>query len=130
MLAQQLKRFLGFASTGAVATLIHYTLLVALTELATLAAFLASAIGYAISSTLNYLMRYHWVFRSNKKHRSSAPRYVLVALIGLSLNTLLMYLGTHYLSWHYLLIQIAVTTAVLIWNFAANSLWTFRATPS
>lgn len=129
MSAQIVQKFVGFAGTGAIATGIQYTILIVLTEWVGLAAVYASAIGYAISSVLNYLMKYHWVFASDKKHRSTAPRYFLISLTGLSLNTALMYLGTQVLDWHYLIAQILTTGLVLVWNFTANSVWTFREQP-
>lgn len=127
MLVRLAKQFVGFTGTGAIATGIQYTLLLLLAEIIGVSPVLASALGYGISSVANYLMKYHWVFASEHAHRRTAPRYALISAIGLSLNTGLMALGTQHTDWHYLLVQILVTGIVLIWNFAANALWTFGA---
>lgn len=124
-----LKKFVGFAGVGAVATAIQYLILIVLKELAGVPAVVASATSYAISSALNYLMKYHWVFASDAKHRSTAPRYALISGIGLSLNTFLMYLGTEVLGWYYLLVQVLATGLVLLWNFFASAFWTFGKRP-
>ena len=121
-----LKKFIGFAGVGAIATGIQYLILILLTELVGLSPVYASAIGYAISSVLNYLMKYHFVFSSDKKHSSTAPKYAVISGIGLTLNTALMHLGTEILGLYYLLAQIIATGLVLLWNFTASALWTFR----
>lgn len=125
MLKELFAKFVGFAGVGAIATAIQYLILVALTELGGIAPVYASATGYAISSVLNYLMKYHWVFASTRRHRHAAPRYATISAIGFSLNTGLMYLGTEVFELHYLLVQIVTTGLVLVWNFFANAVWTF-----
>ena len=122
------KKFIGFTGVGAIATGIQYLILILLKEVAGVPAVTASASGYAISAVLNYLMKYHWVFASNARHRSAAPRYALISAIGFALNTSLMYVGTEMLSLYYLLVQVAATGLVLLWNFFANAFWTFNQT--
>ncbi len=122
-----IAKFIGFAGTGAIATGIQYLILIALRELAGISPVIASATGYAIAAVANYLMKYHWVFGSDERHRVAGPKYALVSLSGLTLNTLLMHLGTAVLGLYYLLAQVITTGLVLIWNFTLNGLWTFRA---
>ena len=124
---QLITRFVGFAGTGAIATGIQYTILILLHELLGAPAVIASALGYAIAAVSNYLMKYHWVFASDAHHHVAGPKYAAVSLTGLALNTLLMYLGTTILELYYLLAQVISTLLVLIWNFTANSLWTFSS---
>jgi len=121
-----IKRFIGFAGTGAIATGIQYLILIVLRELFGLPAVLSSSVGYGIAAIANYLMKYHWVFGSGEHHQVAGPKYAVVSLTGLALNTLFMYLGTEVLSIHYLIAQVISTLLVLIWNFSINSVWTFR----
>ena len=125
MFTRLAKQFVGFTGTGAIATSIQYVLLLLLAEVAGISPVLASALGYGTSSVANYLMKYHWVFDSHYAHWRTAPRYALISAIGLSVNTGLMALGTQYTDWHYLVVQVLVTGIVLVWNFAANAIWTF-----
>jgi putative flippase GtrA len=122
-----IAKFMGFAGTGAIATGIQYLILVGLRELGGISPVIASATGYGIAAVANYLMKYHWVFRSDEKHHVAGPKYAVVSASGLALNTLLMYLGTQVLGLYYLFAQVITTGLVLIWNFALNGLWTFRA---
>ena len=121
-----IQRFIGFAGTGAIATGIQYLILIILHELFSLPAVLSSSVGYGIAAIANYLMKYHWVFGSDEHHHVAGPKYAIVSLTGLSLNTLLMYLGIELLDIHYLVAQVISTLLVLIWNFSVNSVWTFR----
>jgi putative flippase GtrA len=120
-------KFIGFAGTGAVATGIQYVILIALREGLGVSPVTASAIGYAIAAVCNYLMKYHWVFASDEHHHVAGPKYAVVSISGLTLNTLLMYLGNQVLGLYYLLAQVVATAVVLVWNFTLNGLWTFRA---
>jgi len=123
-----IRKFIGFAGTGAIATGIQYLILIGLRELGGQSPVLASAIGYGLAAIANYLMKYHWVFASDQRHRHAAPKYALVSLSGLALNTALMHLGTSILGLYYLFSQVITTGLVLVWNFTANHLWTFRVT--
>jgi len=127
MFESLLKKFVGFAGVGALATAVQYLILVLLTELGGVSPVYASATGYAVSAVLNYLMKYHLVFGSDEKHRAAAPKYALISAVGLTLNTALMHLGTQVLDLYYLVAQVIATGLVLLWNFFANAIWTFRA---
>ena len=124
------KKFLGFAGVGAIATGIQYLILILLAELAGVPPVYASAIGYAISAVINYLMKYHFVFASDEKHHVAGPKYALISAVGLTLNTGLMQsglllLGEKDFASYYLAVQVVATGLVLLWNFFANVIWTF-----
>jgi putative flippase GtrA len=119
-------QFLKFAASGAVGTLIQYAILVGLSEGFGVDSVLASAIGFACSAIVNYLLAHRLVFRSSAQHRRALPTFLLVASIGLGLNTAIMYALVEYGGVHYFLSQLAATGIVLCWNFTVNRLWTFR----
>jgi putative flippase GtrA len=121
---RQLIRFLG---VGAVATLLQYAILIGLVELAAFDPVLASATGFVISAVFNYLANYHLTFSSNQPHATAATRFVLVASIGLLLNTSSMYLLVDLLAAQYIVAQVLSTGVALIWNFHANRRWTYKA---
>jgi len=119
-------KFVRFASVGAVATGIQYAILILLVELGLAKATFASGIGFAVSAIANYLMNYYFTFHSRRAHVDAGTRFVLVASGGLILNTIIMAIGTTFLGVHYFVIQVIATSFVLIWNFSANYLWSFR----
>lgn len=118
--------FIKFLGIGAIATIIQYIIFIVLVEFSSLTIVLASALGYGISSIFNYLMNYHYTFSSDAKHKVAALKFTLVALVGLSLNSLLMYLLVELFNVHYIISQIIVTGIILVVNFFAHKLWTFQ----
>lgn len=116
-------RFLG---AGAAATAVQYLVLVAGVELAGFDAVTASAVGFVCGAVLNYVLNHRYTYRSDVPHVRGATRFVLVVLVGLAGNVLLMALLAGWLGWNYLLSQLITTAVVMLWNFIAHSLWTFR----
>ena len=126
-----IRNFVSFGFVGAVATLVHYVILIVLVRLEVFGPVAASAVGFGISALLNYSLNYRFTFRSRKAHSDALPKFSLVALSGLVLNTLIMGVLIYSFAWHYLLSQFASTGIVLVWGFALNQAWSFReATPS
>ena len=118
--------FIKFLGIGAIATMIQYIIFIAFVELTSIKIVVASALGYGISSIFNYIMNYHYTFLSDAKHQIAAVKFTIVALVGLSLNSLLMYVLVELLSMHYIISQILVTGILLVVNFFAHKLWTFQ----
>ena len=121
-----LHKFARFAAVGGVATILQYLILVLLVEIVHLDAVLASAFGFAASSVLNYRLNYSFTFSSNLSHRSAFPKFLATAFGGLLLNTVTIYVLINVLGFYYLAGQLLATAVTLIWNFAINTVWTFR----
>jgi putative flippase GtrA len=120
-----LGRLLRFGLVGGVATAIQYVILIVLVHEGIWPA-AASAIGFVVSAFGNYLLNYHFTFRSRESHAPAAMKFVMLAAGGLVINFVLMHLLVA-AGWYYLLAQVLVTAVVFLWNFVGNSLWTFRA---
>jgi putative flippase GtrA len=118
-------KFGRFLLVGGLCTGLQYLLLVALVEGLGLSATIASTIGYAASSVVNYFLNYSFTFNSAQRHRRSLPRFVLIGVFGLLLNGAVTFVGTSIYGVHYLLAQVAATIVTLLWNFLANLRWTF-----
>jgi putative flippase GtrA len=118
-------QFFGFAGVGVIATLIQYVVLMLLVQAAGANATLASGVGYVTSALVNYGLNYRYTFRSTRKHSESVVKFVLVACVGLALNSGIMFVLTGEFHVHYLLAQLLASGIVLVWNFAANRAWTF-----
>jgi putative flippase GtrA len=118
-------KLLRFGLVGGVATGIQYVILVVLVHEGVWPA-VASAIGFVVSAFGNYLLNYHFTFRSRESHGPAATKFVMLAGGGLVINFVLMHVLVG-AGWYYLLAQVLVTAVVFLWNFVGNSLWTFRA---
>lgn len=119
------RQFLTFAGMGAIGTTGHYATLILLAS-AGLDPVAASTFGAAVGASINYLLNHRFTFRSTLPHRRSAPRFAVVALSSLLLNTALMAVAVDWLRWPYLPAQILTTSLVLASNFAFSRLWAFR----
>jgi putative flippase GtrA len=110
---------------GAVATGIQYVLLFMLVHWFAFDPVWASAAGFIVSAFANYFLNYRFTFRSNQRHGPAILKFMILAGIGLILNSIVMQALTK-VGLHYLIAQMAATAGVLFSNFVGNSLWTFR----
>jgi putative flippase GtrA len=121
------RQFLAFAAVGACGTVTHYATLIAGVSLG-IDPVAASALGWTLGAVVNYSLNYRFTFRSGLSHREAAPRFAVVAAIGLLLNTLLMATFIR-MGLHYLIAQVIATGVVLCCNFLLSRVWAFRERP-
>lgn len=117
-----------FLLVGGSATVVQYLVLVVLHRGFGVAATLASAIGFALSAIYNFVVSYHYTFRGSRSMRSALPRYALVIVIGLAINTAIFDVAMHVFGLPYLLAQMVATAIVLVWNFSLGRAFVFGAT--
>ena len=127
-LRETITKFGRFAIIGVVATAVQYAFLIVLVRQLLISPVVASDIGFVVSAVLNYLLNYHVTFRSTRAHTESGPRFVMVAALGLLLNSIIMHVGTELVGLHHLLSQVVATGAVAVWNFTGHHLWSFGVT--
>ncbi len=123
---QGLKQFLLFSVVGAVGTSGQYAMLILLVEVTKQNPVLASTLGFLVGALINYILNYRYTFKSDKPHRETLVKFLVVAAIGACINTGLMYVLIESIDLQYLIAQLLATAAVLAWNFLANKYWTFQ----
>jgi putative flippase GtrA len=119
------RQFVSFAGVGIIGTAAHYLALFSLVKLAYLRPVAASSAGFVVGALVNYGLNYRVTFRSQKLHRETLAKFLVVAGIGMVFNSLIMGLGTEVLNQHYFYVQLVATGLVLVWNFFGNRVWTF-----
>jgi len=124
--AISLSRFAAYAAVGAFGTAAQYLVLVVLVQWLGAAPVPASLIGYLAGAVINYLLNYHFTFRSTASHGHAAPRFFAVAGLGFVLNGAVMHTLVNGIGLHYLASQVVATGLVLLFNYLANAYWTFR----
>lgn len=120
---------LRYAVVGALGTAIHFGVLVALVELTAVDSVLASAVGFLVTLIASYVLNHRWTFESRTPHGAAFRRYAAVSLLGLGLNSLIMYLAVHVFGLWYVVAQALVVTVVPAVNYLLNRSWTFGAGP-
>lgn len=118
-------RFLSFLGVGAIATSVQYLVLIAGVQGLHADPVVASTVGFVIAATVNYILNRRYTFGSIKPHTETAPKFFMVAAIGLWLNGILLAAGMAIVGLHYIAAQIIATGCVLLWNYTINAVWTF-----
>ena len=119
-------QFFWYIIAGGMATAVHYAVLIALVELAGLAAAPSAAIGTLCGACVSYLLNRRMTFAdSSAKHVQALPRFMVISLLGAFLNGALVWLGVHTLGWHYMAAQAVATVLVMGLTFRLHRLWTF-----
>lgn len=122
-----LPRIVRFSGAGCGSALAHYSVLIALVQLLGVNPVLGSVSGALLGGLVNYVLNYRFTFYSTNPHASTVPRFVTVALIGMLLNALFMWICVQLLALHYLVAQVLTTGLVFLWSYNAARLWTFRS---
>ena len=118
-------QFCSFIGVGGISTFVHYCVLFILVYFFGLRPVFSSSIGYVLSGALNYYLNYHVTFQSDKPHHRALLKFILIAVVGLFINTLIMALCTEMFTLHYMVAQILATGIVAFWNFSGNRYWSF-----
>ncbi len=120
-----MRHFLRYTAVGAVATALHYALLVWCVEGFGWPAWLASGFGAGVGAQLAYVGNRWFTFAHRGDLRASWPRFQATALVGAALGMAVVALGVR-VGLHYVLAQALATGLSLVLTFAVNRLWTFR----
>ncbi|MBR4198704.1 MAG: GtrA family protein, partial [Bacteroidales bacterium] len=88
-----LYRFLKFCVVGVTGTIIDFGLTWICKEKLKIPKFIANAIGFVVAATSNYILNRVWTWGStNEQVGVEYVKFFGVSLIGLGLNTLILYL--------------------------------------
>jgi putative flippase GtrA len=117
--------FVRYTAVGAVATAVHYGLLVLCVERGHWPAFAASGFGAVVGAQVAYLGNRWFTFAHRGDVRASWPRFQATALLGALLGMAIVAFGVR-LGVHYLIAQALATLTSLVLTFAVNRVWTFR----
>ncbi|MBP1737134.1 MAG: sugar translocase [Oscillospiraceae bacterium] len=115
---ERLDELIRFAVNGGLCFLLEYGLLYGLTEYAGLYYLSSSAVSFAASVVLNYVICMVWVFPGTK-NRGIRSKLIFVgsSLAGLLLNQLIMWFFVEVFGVYYMLTKIIATGVVMVWNY-------------
>ncbi len=119
------QQFLRFALVGAVATAVHYTILIALVEFADVEPLPATSAGFVAGAVVSYTLNRRYTFDSQQHFARGLITFIAVGFVGLFLNGLIVSTLVS-AGLIYILAQMIATGLVLIWNFGAARLVVFR----
>ncbi len=114
-----------YASVGAVATAVHYAILVGLVEAGGWRPVPATLCGYVVGGVVAYVLNRRHTFASDRPHAEAGWRFAATAFLGFCITFLLMSLFVERLGASYLLAQLVTTVLAMFVTFAVNRRWTF-----
>lgn len=120
------RDFLRFAAVGAVATVAHYAVLIALVQFGGVDPVFATVCGFSVGAVVSYSLNRLYTFEVRPAYMRGFVKFAIVIGIGAVLNAAIVafFIRT---GLHYLIAQVIATGVVLIWNFAGARLIVFRA---
>jgi putative flippase GtrA len=88
--------------------------------------YVANSTGFTCAVILNFFLNLHWTFQaSGQNEHIYFIKFFTIALIGLGLNNLFVYLFSHHLRLNFYLSKVIAVALVFIWNFTANNHFNF-----
>ena len=120
------KVLVKYVMAGGTALIIHFTILTTLVEIFYVNSIQATTCGFIIASTTNYLLQYHWTFKSSGDHQSTIIRYISLTVCTVFLNMGIFFLLHEIAHIHYFFSQTFASFVIFIVNFFVNQKITFQ----
>ncbi len=138
------RRFLKFATVGALGAVVDFGTFNLLTLLTSIPALVASVISFLTAVTHNFIWHRYWTYPDSRSKPVTKQwvQFGTVSLIGLSIRTplfallekpliglfqrLALPLPLSATFWGHNLALAIVIGIVMIWNFVANRFWTYN----
>jgi putative flippase GtrA len=119
-----------FGIVGIAATLVHVSAFVLWIEVLELRALWANLAAFALAVLVSFWGHFHWTFeretaRGQSRYGRAFSRFVFVAILGLGLNSLAVYLIVDVFDASYLYAVALMLTAVPAFVFAFSKFWAF-----
>lgn len=119
-------KFLKFGVVGFSGVFVNFGITYVCKEWLKLNKYLSNILGFIFAATTNYLLNRWWTFQStNPQIGTEYLKYFIIAVIGLGIDTLTVYMLNSKLKWNFYLSKIFAVGASTLWNFFGNLLFTF-----
>jgi len=118
--------FLKFAIVGGSGVIVDFGITYLLKEKAKINRYIANSIGFITAASTNYILNRLWTFQSeDPRIGQEYLTFVGIAVIGLLINNLLLYIFHEKAKIHFYLSKLMAIGIVMLWNFIMNYFFTF-----
>ena len=119
-----LNQILKFGLVGGTAFVIDYVLLYFCTEFLHIHYLISSIISFTVSVIFNYILSIKWIFDVKKKQDvKDFVIFIILRVIGLGINSLIMYVMVEKFGVYYMLSKIVSTAVVMVYNFITRKIF-------
>jgi len=120
-------RFARFGIVGASGMVVDFSVTWLCKEKLHWNKYLSNSLGFILAATNNYFWNRLWTFQSESVEIvREYSMFVLIALVGLGLNNLIIWLLHEKAHLNFYLSKLIAIGCVMVWNFSMNYLFTFR----
>jgi putative flippase GtrA len=121
-----LLKFIKFCIVGFSGVFVDFGITYFFKEVMRLQKYAANAIGFTVAATTNYVLNRTWTFHSQNPHVvMEFSRFFIIALIGLGINSAIIWLMNGKFKVNFYLSKLVATVIVTGWNFLINAYFTF-----
>jgi putative flippase GtrA len=121
-----LFKFVKFCIVGFTGIFVDFGVTYFFKEVVKIQKYVANAIGFSTAATTNYFFNRLWTFHShNPNIAGEFSRFFAIALVGLGINSLIIYILNGKFKWNFYLAKLVATIIVTLWNFLINAYFTF-----
>ncbi len=119
-------KFLKFGVVGFSGVFVDFGFTYLFKEKLKVQKYISNAVGFTIAASSNYILNRIWTFKShNPEIAMEYTRFLGISLIGLLINTLVIYLLVSKTKMNFYLAKLIAIFIVTIWNFVVNLNYTF-----
>ncbi|WP_082035942.1 GtrA family protein [Pedobacter lusitanus] len=128
LLTPKFLAFIKFGITGVSGLIIDFSLTWFFKDEMNFNKFVANGIGFTAAVVSNYIIHRNWTFKDNKsKTGMQFTAFFTVSLIGLFLNSAIIFLLNNMLFVNFYISKAAAIFIVFFWNFSANYFFVFKS---
>lgn len=122
-----LINFFKFGLVGFSGLIIDFSITWICKEKLLLNKYISNSFGFLFGVVNNYFLNKYFTFHNTDNHLATQfLSFLIISVIGFLLNTLFLYLLQKNTKINFYLCKAIVTLIVFVWNFTANSLYTFK----
>lgn len=120
-------RFVRFGIVGASGMIVDFGVTWLCKEKLHWNKYISNSLGFILAASNNYFWNRLWTFHSESVEIAREyGTFVLIALVGLGLNNLIIWLLHEKVHLNFYLSKLIAIGCVMIWNFSMNYVFTFR----
>lgn len=121
-----LLKFIKFCMVGFSGIFVDFGTTYFFKEVLKVQKYIANSIGFTLAATTNYFLNRIWTFNSHNPHIiQEFSRFFIIALIGLGINSMIIWLMNDKFKINFYLSKLVATLIVTLWNFLINAYFTF-----